>query len=174
MKSNSKGNKSKNNSAASIPLLEELANDSSNPPSPKLPSSPLKQRKGNSKVTTVTNVGNTSKNASSSKPISIQSIYDSYCSKTSNALKFMDLYSLYILYSGVLQFIYACIVGSFPFNSFLSGFGSSVACFVFSVSLRMQVNPENKAMFGQIQSKAIVHFMICHFILHVICVNYVG
>ncbi|KAH9367996.1 hypothetical protein HPB48_010101 [Haemaphysalis longicornis] len=44
-----------------------------------------------------------------------------------------------------LQFVYCCIVGTFPFNSFLSGFITCVASFVLGVCLRLQANPPNKS-----------------------------
>ena len=38
-----------------------------------------------------------------------------------------------------LQFVYCCLVGTFPFNAFLSGFISCVGSFVLGVCLRLQV-----------------------------------
>ena len=32
--------------------------------------------------------------------------------------------------TGIVQFVYCCLVGTFPFNSFLSGFISAVASFI--------------------------------------------
>ena len=40
---------------------------------------------------------------------------------------------------GVIQFVYCCLVGTFPFNAFLSGFISCVGSFVLAVCLRLQV-----------------------------------
>lgn len=53
-----------------------------------------------------------------------------YDSKTPKRLKIVDAYLFYILLTGIIQFVYCCLVGTFPFNSFLSGFISSVASFV--------------------------------------------
>ena len=41
----------------------------------------------------------------------------------------------YILITGVIQFVYCCLVGTFPFNSFLSGFISCVGYVSFDDSL---------------------------------------
>lgn len=60
----------------------------------------------------------------------ISKFYSEYNTKTSKKLKIIDAYLLYILLTGIVQFVYCCLVGTFPFNSFLSGFISSVSCFV--------------------------------------------
>lgn len=51
-------------------------------------------------------------------------------------VKIMDLYLVYVLLTGVAQFAYCMLVGTFPFNSFLSGFISTVGCFVLTGTLR--------------------------------------
>lgn len=74
-------------------------------------------------------------------------LYKEYSTKTPNKLKIIDSYLLYVFLTGVIQFVYCCLVGTFPFNSFLSGFISTVSSFVLGVCLRLQVNPENKSEF---------------------------
>lgn len=56
--------------------------------------------------------------------------YNEYTSHTPKKLKIIDAYLLYVLLTGIIQFVYCCLVGTFPFNSFLSGFISTVSCFV--------------------------------------------
>ena len=56
--------------------------------------------------------------------------YDDYSKTTPTKLKLIDSYLFYIFLTGVIQFVYCCQVGTFPFNSFLSGFISSVGSFV--------------------------------------------
>jgi oligosaccharyltransferase complex subunit epsilon len=56
--------------------------------------------------------------------------YEEYVNNTPKKLKIIDAYLLYVFLTGVIQFVYCCLVGTFPFNSFLSGFISSVSCFV--------------------------------------------
>lgn len=56
--------------------------------------------------------------------------YEDYQKSTSTRLKLVDAYLLYVLLTGVVQFVYCCLVGTFPFNSFLSGFISCVGSFV--------------------------------------------
>ena len=56
--------------------------------------------------------------------------YDEYMSSTPKRIKLIDAYLFYIMMTGVVQFAYCCLVGTFPFNSFLSGFISCVGAFV--------------------------------------------
>lgn len=60
----------------------------------------------------------------------LSKFYDEYQTNTPKKLKLIDSYLIYILLTGILQFAYCVLVGTFPFNSFLSGFISTVSCFV--------------------------------------------
>ena len=60
----------------------------------------------------------------------IVKFYDDYMQSTPKKLKIIDAYLVYVLLTGVFQFAYCCLVGTFPFNSFLSGFISTVGSFV--------------------------------------------
>merc|ERR1712032_35883 len=64
----------------------------------------------------------------------ISSLYGAYMKETSTKLKLVDAYLFYILITGVIQFVYCCLVGTFPFNAFLSGF----------ISLRRQFHPRSQ------------------------------
>ncbi|CAG2108293.1 unnamed protein product [Medioppia subpectinata] len=101
--------------------------------------------------------------------------YEEYSAKTSNRLKIIDAYLLYILLTGVIQFLYCCLVGTFPFNSFLSGFISTVASFVLGVCLRLQTNPQNKYEFRELsQERAFADFIFAHVVLHLVVINFIG
>ena len=90
-------------------------------------------------------------------------------------LKIIDAYLVYIFFTGVFQFLYCCLVGTFPFNAFLSGFISSVASFVLGVCLRLQVNPANKSQFSSISpERGFADFIFAHVILHLIVMNFIG
>lgn len=56
--------------------------------------------------------------------------WQEYAKNTGKKLKIIDAYLLYIFLTGVIQFVYCCLVGTFPFNSFLSGFISCISCFI--------------------------------------------
>ena len=73
----------------------------------------------------------------------VTKFYEEYNVNTPKKLKIIDAYLTYIFFTGVVQFVYCCLVGTFPFNAFLSGFISSVASFVLAVCLRLQVRKLN-------------------------------
>ncbi|XP_076810535.1 dolichyl-diphosphooligosaccharide--protein glycosyltransferase subunit DAD1-like [Clavelina lepadiformis] len=101
--------------------------------------------------------------------------YSDYIAKTPQKLKIIDAYLTYILITGVLQFVYCALVGTFPFNSFLSGFISCVASFVLAVNLRLQVNPENSRDFKSIApERAFADFLFAHMVLHLVVINFIG
>ena len=71
----------------------------------------------------------TSKNDSDTLNI-IQRLTDSYTTKTSTYLKALDTYMVFVVMTGITQFIYMLLVGTFPYNTFLSGFIGSVGTFI--------------------------------------------
>ncbi|XP_042694085.1 dolichyl-diphosphooligosaccharide--protein glycosyltransferase subunit DAD1 [Centrocercus urophasianus] len=98
-----------------------------------------------------------------------------YGSGTSSRLKVLDAYLLYVMLTGALQFGYCLGVGTFPFNSFLSGFISAVGSFILGVCLRIQINPQNKAEFQGISpERAFADFLFANTILHLVVINFVG
>lgn len=104
-----------------------------------------------------------------------QKFYNDYVGTTPQKLKLIDCYLAYILATGVLQFLYCALVGTFPFNSFLSGFISCVASFVLAVNLRLQVNPANRKDFLNIApQRAFADFLFAHAVLHLVVVNFIG
>nr|AAX56947.1 defender against apopototic cell death 1 [Argopecten irradians] len=105
----------------------------------------------------------------------VKKFTDEYISSTPKKLKIVDAYLFYILLTGVIQFMYCALVGTFPFNSFLSGFISSVGSFVLGVCLRLQVNPQNKHDFTGIgPERAFADFIFAHIILHLVVINFIG
>ncbi|CAA2994565.1 dolichyl-diphosphooligosaccharide--glycosyltransferase subunit DAD1 [Olea europaea subsp. europaea] len=71
------------------------------------------------------------------------SLRSAYVATPTN-LKIIDLYIMFAVVTAVIQVVYMAIVGSFPFNSFLSGVLSCVGTAVLAVCLRIQVNKENR------------------------------
>jgi len=105
----------------------------------------------------------------------VQKFLTEYGNQTPKKLKIVDAYLTYILLTGIVQFAYCCLVGTFPFNSFLSGFISSVGSFILAVCLRIQVNPENKSLFSGIsQERAFADFIFAHLLLHLVVMNFLG
>ena len=67
------------------------------------------------------------------------------------------------------------MVGTFPWNAFLSGFISCVASFILGVNLRMQANPENAKCFDNIlPERAFADFLLAHMVLHLVVANFIG
>jgi oligosaccharyltransferase complex subunit epsilon len=71
----------------------------------------------------------------------VTKFYEEYAKTTPSKLKLIDAYLFYILLTGVVQFLYCCLVGTFPFNSFLSGFISCVGSFVLAGKLSFILSP---------------------------------
>merc|ERR1712157_521203 len=90
-------------------------------------------------------------------------------------LKIIDSFLLYVMLTGIIQFVYCCLVGTFPFNSFLSGFISCVGTFVLGVCLRIQTNPRNRSEFKGISpERAFADFIFANVILHLVVMNFIG
>ncbi|KAH0448394.1 hypothetical protein IEQ34_022194 [Dendrobium chrysotoxum] len=66
------------------------------------------------------------------------------------------------------------IVGSFPFNSFLSGMLSCVGTAVFEIYLRIQVTKENKEFKDLPLERAFADFVLCNLVLHLVIMNFLG
>ncbi|CAB3407872.1 unnamed protein product [Caenorhabditis bovis] len=105
----------------------------------------------------------------------LNKLFDDYQKTTPQKLKIIDAYMTYILFTGIFQFAYCLLVGTFPFNSFLSGFISTVASFVLASCLRMQVNKENRSEFKEVSTeRAFADFIFASLILHLVVVNFLG
>jgi len=114
-----------------------------------------------------------------------------YREKTPSQLKLIDAFLVAIFITGVLQFVYCALVGTFPFNSFLSGFIASVGCFVLTgkalsgsssvflhlfavVSLRLHLNSNNKDQLASSPERAFADYVICNIILFVAVFSFMG
>ncbi|BFZ12925.1 hypothetical protein BsWGS_15964 [Bradybaena similaris] len=105
----------------------------------------------------------------------IVKFYDEYMQSTPKKLKIIDAYLLYVLLTGIIQFVYCCLVGTYPFNSFLSGFISTVGSFILAVCLRLQSNPQNKVEFTGISpERSFADFIFAHVVLHLVVINFIG
>src|SRR5271170_2940285 len=57
-------------------------------------------------------------------------LWKSYRANTPNSLLIIDAFLVFLIYVGAVQFMYACLTGGYPFNSFLAGFSAAVGQFV--------------------------------------------
>lgn len=86
----------------------------------------------------------------------------------------VDAFLVSSFMSAVVQFLYMMIVGTFPFNSFLAGFLSSVGFFVLTVCLRMQVNPNNPEFADVSDESAFFDYVLSNVLLHLVVFNFIG
>lgn len=100
--------------------------------------------------------------------------WDEYTTTTPQKLKIIDVYLAFILFTGILQFVYCLLVGTFPFNSFLAGFISCVGAFILAVCLRIQVNPQNTTQFKISEERAFADFIFASFVLYLVVFNFLG
>ncbi|KAI9352142.1 defender against death DAD protein [Obelidium mucronatum] len=100
-------------------------------------------------------------------------LYSTYLKTTPQLLRLIDAYLAAVMVSGIVQFVYVVVVGTFPYNSFLSGFIASVGAFVLAANLRMQLNPSND--FRSLSPEgAFAEFAFCSLIFYGFVVNFLG
>ncbi|CAI0418732.1 unnamed protein product [Linum tenue] len=102
-----------------------------------------------------------------------QSLRSAYAA-TPNNLKIIDLYVGFAVLTAVIQVVYMAVVGSFPFNSFLSGVLSCIGTAVLAVCLRIQVNKDNKEFKDVAPERAFADFILCNLVLHLVIMNFLG
>ncbi|KAJ0976061.1 hypothetical protein J5N97_018026 [Dioscorea zingiberensis] len=102
-----------------------------------------------------------------------RSLRSAYASTPTN-LKIIDLYVVFAVMTALIQVVYMGMVGSFPFNSFLSGVLSCVGTAVLAVCLRIQVNKDNKEFKDLPPERAFADFILCNLVLHLVIMNFLG
>ncbi|KAM0948934.1 putative dolichyl-diphosphooligosaccharide--protein glycotransferase [Dioscorea sansibarensis] len=103
----------------------------------------------------------------------VRSLRSAYASTPTN-LKIIDLYVVFAVLTAIIQVVYMGMVGSFPFNSFLSGVLSCVGTAVLAVCLRIQVNKDNKEFKDLPPERAFADFVLCNLVLHLVIMNFLG
>lgn len=102
-------------------------------------------------------------------------LYSNYKTKTPTRVKIIDSFILYVLLVGIIIFSYASLVGTFPFNSFLSAFFTSIGLLVLSVSLRKHVNSETSKDFEDTSpEKAYSGYLLCCIVLFFTATVFMG
>ena len=59
----------------------------------------------------------------------LTNLLKSYSASTPQSLKILDAYMLFMMLTGITQFAYVLLVGTYPYNAFLAGFVSCVGAF---------------------------------------------
>ena len=99
----------------------------------------------------------------------IKTVIDKYLSATSTQAKLCDVFMAFFAYLALVQTLYLIAVGTWPFNSYVSGLFSAVGSLVLLAGLRIQlVNPEisTRIAFGE--------FLLCNAVLHIAVFNFLG
>mmetsp|Transcript_10983 Transcript_10983/g.12059 ORF Transcript_10983/g.12059 Transcript_10983/m.12059 type:complete len:114 (-) Transcript_10983:85-426(-) len=106
----------------------------------------------------------------------VSTFVEQYSKNTIRRLKLIDVYLTYIVLTGIVQFVYCMMVGTFPKNSFLSGFISCVGSFCLAVALRMQVNPSNKfeRNLNISPERAFADFIGASLLFHFVVLSFIG
>jgi len=104
----------------------------------------------------------------------IQSVKKAYSQSTSTRIKLLDLLIVNLLILTVIQVAYVVVSrSSFPFNSVLSGFFSSLGSAVVAAALRIQLT--NPAEFGDIKpDRAFADFLVAIAVLNIAVFNFLG
>ncbi|KAI9023317.1 DAD/Ost2 [Hyaloraphidium curvatum] len=103
----------------------------------------------------------------------LQRAWKGYSQSTPNRLKAVDVYLVFLMITGAVQFLYCLLVGTYPFNSMLAGFISTVGSFVLAVSLRMQVAAPGDSKWTSPEA-AFAEFLFCTAIFQIFVVNFLG
>ncbi|KAI8587817.1 Dolichyl-diphosphooligosaccharide-protein glycosyltransferase subunit dad1 [Geranomyces variabilis] len=112
--------------------------------------------------------------AAATQAFLVKRLLNSYTANTPQSIKLIDAYLLFVMLTGIIQFVYVILAGTYPYNSFLAGFGASVGSFVLAANLRMQINPQNKAELNISQERAFADFAFSSIVLFGFVVNFLG
>lgn len=73
----------------------------------------------------------------------VKDAWNDYVRDTPRRLKWIDVFLVFLMYVGVVQFAYCALVGNYPFNAFLAGFGATVGQFVLTGELPLTPTPHS-------------------------------
>jgi len=102
----------------------------------------------------------------------LKNTWDLYAQETPERVRLLDLFMVVLTMQGSTLLIYCFIVGTFPFNSFLSGF---IACFgtcILTACLRMQVLDPEK--FRITSERTFADYLVANLFLHLGCICFLG
>ena len=97
----------------------------------------------------------------------IGKVKDDYLSKQSMKTRMIDAFVIYCAVTALIQLTYCVLVGTYPFNSFLSGFICHVALFSLGVSLRFNAS-------SKVQEGSLGDFVFCGLVLFFVVFSFMG
>ncbi|CAE7656227.1 DAD1 [Symbiodinium sp. KB8] len=96
-----------------------------------------------------------------------------YLKTTPAQVRLLDAFLLFALTTAAVLVVYMSLVGTFPFNSFLSALAACAGVFVLTVGLRMQVTDPGK-FGGRSQQAAFADYVLCNIVLFLVTLNFIG
>eukprot|EP01028_Stygiella_incarcerata_P013427 TRINITY_DN82299_c0_g1_i1.p2 TRINITY_DN82299_c0_g1~~TRINITY_DN82299_c0_g1_i1.p2 ORF type:complete len:129 (+),score=41.33 TRINITY_DN82299_c0_g1_i1:118-504(+) len=117
--------------------------------------------------------------------------WEKYVSTGSPRLHLLDLFSLFCFVVGLIQLVYCFLVGTFPFNSFLSGFFAAVGSGFLTIVFRrqMSLNVARKSHKGEGEAskeqkedalstssveQSLMEYLFCEMVLFVCVWSFIG
>eukprot|EP01063_Lacrimia_lanifica_P019238 TRINITY_DN26348_c0_g1_i1.p2 TRINITY_DN26348_c0_g1~~TRINITY_DN26348_c0_g1_i1.p2 ORF type:complete len:116 (+),score=37.11 TRINITY_DN26348_c0_g1_i1:57-404(+) len=98
-----------------------------------------------------------------------------YDEKNSVQLKVCDAFIVFFALNVVVLCLYCFLVGSYPFNAYLSALFANLGMVVFTVSLRMQAAPANKPQFQGISAESSFgEYCVCSLLILFTAVHFMG
>lgn len=104
----------------------------------------------------------------------VASFQRKYESTTPRRVKLIDRFLVAVLFTGIFQAVYCLMVGTFPFNAFLSGFMTTIGVFVLTVGLRMQVSPGSEFTKTRTTERAFADYIGSCLLLFLVAINFMG
>mmetsp|Transcript_30016 Transcript_30016/g.41227 ORF Transcript_30016/g.41227 Transcript_30016/m.41227 type:complete len:122 (-) Transcript_30016:50-415(-) len=102
-----------------------------------------------------------------------EKVKSEYSRTLTKKLLMIDALLVYSVATNIVQFIYVLLVGTFPFNSFLSSFICHLGIFAVGVSLRLQLTSSSE--FKDIsEERAFGDFVFCLLVLFFIVFSFLG
>ena len=97
----------------------------------------------------------------------LNSVKDDYLSKQTMKTRMIDAFVIYCALTAIVQLTYCILVGTYPFNCFLSGFSCHVTLFSLGVSLRWNASEK-------IQEGNLADFVLCGLVLFFVVWSFMG
>jgi len=104
----------------------------------------------------------------------VQKVKADYAKSKTKKLMMIDGFLCYAVVTGLVQMVYMLLVGTFPFNSFLSSFICHLGIFACGVSLRLQLTSTSGEFKGANQETSFGDFAFCCLVLLFVVFSFLG
>ncbi|KAF4693707.1 DNA polymerase alpha subunit B [Perkinsus olseni] len=100
--------------------------------------------------------------------------WERYSRMTPQKVRILDLFIVFLAYLSVIQFVYMWLVGTFPYNSFLSGFWATMGTAALTCCYRIQLTGGRDTFKEVGPERAYADYLVCAGVLFFSCVNFLG